>query len=68
MPHLLGKPMKIMGLILKKKYIIKKQKMGHLFSSGKGGMSDVEYQTMFALWCLVKSPLMLGTDMTNITR
>ncbi|XP_023332001.1 alpha-galactosidase [Eurytemora carolleeae] len=35
---------------------------------GKGGMTDVEYQTMFALWCLVKSPLMLGTDMTKITR
>ena len=31
-------------------------------------MTDVEYQTMFALWCLVKSPLMLGTDMTKITR
>merc|ERR1712013_734675 len=34
---------------------------------GKGGMSDTEYRTMFALWCLVKSPLMLGTDLTTIT-
>ena len=30
-------------------------------------MTDVEYRTMFALWCLVKSPLMLGTDLTSIT-
>ena len=35
---------------------------------GKGGMSDTEYRTMFALWCLVKSPLMLGTDLTTLTR
>merc|ERR1711970_829572 len=35
---------------------------------GKGGMTDTEYRTMFALWCLVKSPLMLGTDLTTITR
>lgn len=35
---------------------------------GKGGMTDAEYRTMFALWCLVKSPLMLGTDMTKMTR
>ena len=35
---------------------------------GKGGMSDIEYGTMFALWCLVKSPLMLGTDLTTLTR
>ena len=30
-------------------------------------MTDVEYRTMFALWCLVKSPLLLGTDLTSIT-
>ena len=35
---------------------------------GKGGMSDTEYRTMFALWCLVKSPLMLGVDLTTLTR
>ena len=31
-------------------------------------MTDVEYRTMFALWCLVKSPLMLGTDLRKLTR
>ena len=35
---------------------------------GRGGMSIIEYQTMFALWCLVKSPLMLGSDMTEMTK
>ena len=35
---------------------------------GKGGMTDTEYRTMFALWCLVKAPLMLGTDLTTLTR
>lgn len=35
---------------------------------GKGGMSDTEYRTMFALWCLVKSPLMLGVDLTTLSR
>merc|ERR1711970_70824 len=35
---------------------------------GKGGMTDTEYRTMFSLWCLVKSPLMLGTDLTTLTR
>ena len=32
---------------------------------GKGGMKYVEYKSMFALWCIVKSPLMLGTDLTT---
>merc|ERR1712215_30337 len=35
---------------------------------GKGGMTDVEYRTMFALWCLVKSPLMLGTDLKTLNK
>ena len=35
---------------------------------GKGGMTDTEYRTMFALWCIVKSPLMLGSDLRTITR
>jgi hypothetical protein len=36
--------------------------------AGKGGMTDTEYRTMFALWCLVKAPLMLGTDLTLLSR
>ena len=31
-------------------------------------MTDVEYGTMFALWCLAKSPLMLGVDLRTLTR
>ena len=34
----------------------------------QGGMTDIEYQSMFALWCLVKAPLMLGADLRTITR
>ena len=34
----------------------------------QGGMTDMEYQNMFALWCLVKAPLMLGADLRTITR
>ena len=34
---------------------------------GKGGMTITEYKTMFALWCVVKSPLMLGSDLRNMT-
>ena len=30
---------------------------------GKGGMTLTEYQTMFTLWCIIKSPLMLGNDL-----
>ena len=33
---------------------------------GKGGMSWPEYRTMFALWCAVKSPLMLGMDVREM--
>ena len=35
---------------------------------GKGGMSNVEYRTMFALWCAVKSPLMLGSDLSKVSQ
>ena len=31
-------------------------------------MSNIEYESMFALWCLIKSPLMLGTDLTQMLR
>ena len=34
----------------------------------QGGMTDMEYQSMFALWCMVKAPLMLGADLRTITR
>ena len=31
-------------------------------------MSNIEYQSMFALWCLIKAPLMLGTDLTQMSK
>ena len=40
----------------------------HSSSSNQGGMTDTEYRSMFALWCLVKAPLMLGADLRTITR
>ncbi|CAD6564352.1 MAG: hypothetical protein CYPHOPRED_003265 [Cyphobasidiales sp. Tagirdzhanova-0007] len=33
---------------------------------GNGGMSIQEYRTQFSLWALVKSPLMLGNDVTKM--
>ena len=35
---------------------------------GKGGMTMTEYRSSFALWCAVKSPLMLGMDLRNMTK
>jgi len=34
---------------------------------GNGGMSINEYQAHFALWCVLKSPLLLGMDVNKIT-
>ncbi|XP_059087269.1 uncharacterized protein LOC131883741 [Tigriopus californicus] len=35
---------------------------------GKGGMTDIEYKTMFSMWCIVKSPLMLGSDIRGLKK
>ena len=35
---------------------------------GAGGMTDPEYRSMFALWCLAKAPLMLGSDLRTLAR
>ena len=32
----------------------------------KGGMTLTEYKTMFTLWCIVKSPLILGSDLRTM--
>ncbi|KAJ3279997.1 hypothetical protein HDU76_009324, partial [Blyttiomyces sp. JEL0837] len=34
---------------------------------GNGGMNVEEYRTHFTMWSAVKSPLMLGNDITNVT-
>jgi len=34
---------------------------------GNGGMTESEYQAHFALWALLKSPLLLGMDLTNMS-
>lgn len=41
----------------------------HPFSSGSHcpGMSDDEYRTEFALWSLTQSPLIIATDVRNLT-
>jgi len=35
---------------------------------GNGKMTDNEYQAHFAFWSLLKSPLLLGCDINNITK
>ncbi|KAL8814502.1 MAG: hypothetical protein Q9191_008543, partial [Dirinaria sp. TL-2023a] len=34
---------------------------------GNGGMSDSEYVLHFSLWAILKSPLIIGTDVRNMT-
>ena len=34
---------------------------------GNGGMTDAEYQAHFALWALIKSPLLIGCDITKMS-
>jgi len=33
---------------------------------GNGGMSYTEYQSHFALWCLLKAPLLIGNDLAAL--
>ena len=34
---------------------------------GNGGMTNVEYQTHFAMWAFLKAPLIIGTDITQMS-
>lgn len=34
---------------------------------GNGGMTDPEYRSHFALWCLMAAPLLIGTDLRHMT-
>jgi len=34
---------------------------------GNGGMTNDEYTSHFSLWCLIKSPLLVGCDVTSMT-
>ena len=34
---------------------------------GNGHLSNEAYKTHFALWCLVKSPLLIGCDMAKMS-
>ena len=34
---------------------------------GNGGMTTTEYETHFSLWCLMKAPLLIGTNVENMT-
>jgi len=34
---------------------------------GNAGMTTAEYQAHFSLWCLVKSPLLIGCDITKMS-
>lgn len=35
---------------------------------GNGGLTNTEERTHFALWCFAKAPLILGNDLTQMTR
>jgi alpha-galactosidase len=35
---------------------------------GNGGMTVTEYKSHFSLWALSKAPLLIGTDITNMTK
>ena len=35
---------------------------------GNGGLSHDEEVSMFSLWCALKSPLLLGNDLTNMSQ
>jgi alpha-galactosidase len=34
---------------------------------GNGGMNEDEYVTHFSLWCIMKSPLLIGCDITSMS-
>ena len=34
---------------------------------GNGGMTTAEYETHFSLWCLMKAPLLIGCDVSNMS-
>jgi len=34
---------------------------------GNGGMTFTQYQSHFTLWCMFAAPLIIGTDVTNMT-
>jgi len=35
---------------------------------GNGGMTTAEYRSHFSLWCLIKSPLLIGCDVTKMSK
>ena len=35
---------------------------------GNGGMSTIEYRTHFSLWAISKAPLLIGCDITKMTK
>jgi hypothetical protein len=34
---------------------------------GNGGMTDIEYRTHFSLWAISKAPLIIGSDVRNLS-
>ncbi len=34
---------------------------------GNGGMTDVEYQSHFAMWAILKAPLLIGCDISKMS-
>jgi alpha-galactosidase len=38
-----------------------------MLEGGNGHMTDVEYRTHFALWCMMAAPLLIGTDLRSMS-
>ena len=49
--------------VFPRSHLLMLMKQGNFFSE----WGDAEGRSNFALWCLMKAPLILGTDLTNMT-
>ncbi|KAJ3304920.1 hypothetical protein HDV03_002147 [Kappamyces sp. JEL0829] len=59
----------VLNILDKAASVLQKNRIGHyndldMLEVGNGGMTFREYQTHFSAWAFVKSPLILGNDLT----
>lgn len=62
----------VMNIINKVSYFLNKGQPGawndmDMLEIGNGGMSDDEYKVMFTMWAAAKSPLIIGTNVIELT-
>lgn len=61
----------VMNIINKVPWFIARNQLGSwqdldMLEIGNGGMSDEEYKVMFTMWAVLKSPLIIGTDISTL--